>query len=119
MLFRIWDWLNIGGSGIPRIITKLKECGLQELEFIGGDTDLRINIYRDRIKVNDLNCDLNNLNDDNDDLNNDLEKQLLHLIELDAQMTMKQYAEKLKVSDSTVKRILTRLQKECNIVREG
>ena len=34
------------GSGIPRIINMLKEAGLAEPEFIGGDTELRINIYR-------------------------------------------------------------------------
>lgn len=34
------------GSGIPRIIGKVKAAGLQEPEFIGGDVDLRINIYR-------------------------------------------------------------------------
>ena len=34
------------GSGIPRIIDKVKASGLQEPEFIGGEVDLRINIYR-------------------------------------------------------------------------
>ena len=34
------------GSGIPRILNMLKEAGLSEPEFIGGDTELRINIYR-------------------------------------------------------------------------
>lgn len=34
------------GSGIPRIIGKVKTAGLREPEFIGGDVDLRINIYR-------------------------------------------------------------------------
>ncbi|WP_241222928.1 ATP-binding protein [Bifidobacterium samirii] len=34
------------GSGIPRIIGAVREAGLREPEFLGGDTDLRINIYR-------------------------------------------------------------------------
>ncbi|KAB7791320.1 ATP-binding protein [Bifidobacterium leontopitheci] len=34
------------GSGIPRIIEEVREAGLREPEFLGGDTDLRINIYR-------------------------------------------------------------------------
>ena len=34
------------GSGIPRIIGAVHEAGLREPEFLGGDTDLRINIYR-------------------------------------------------------------------------
>ncbi len=33
-------------SGIPRIIGKVKAAGLREPEFIGGEVDLRINIYR-------------------------------------------------------------------------
>ena len=37
------------GSGIPRIIGKVKAAGLREPEFIGGEVDLRINIYRGQI----------------------------------------------------------------------
>ena len=45
------------GSGIPRIIDKVKAAGLQEPEFIGGEVDLRINIYRGQV---DGTVDLNN-----------------------------------------------------------
>lgn len=41
------------GSGIPRIIRELQEAGLKAPEFIGGEVDLRINIYR---KQNDNNA---------------------------------------------------------------
>ena len=37
------------GTGIPRIIDKVKAAGLQEPEFIGGEVDLRINIYRGQV----------------------------------------------------------------------
>ena len=47
------------GSGIPRIIDKVKAAGLQEPEFIGGEVDLRINIYRGQV---DGTVDLNDLN---------------------------------------------------------
>ena len=40
------------GSGIPRIIDKVKASGLQEPEFIGGEVDLRINIYRGQVDTN-------------------------------------------------------------------
>ena len=47
------------GSGIPRIIGKVKKAGLREPEFIGGEVDLRINIYRgqisDTVDLNDHN----------------------------------------------------------------
>ena len=47
------------GSGIPRIIDKVKAAGLREPEFIGGEVDLRINIYRRQV---DGTVDLNDLN---------------------------------------------------------
>ena len=43
------------GSGIPRIIGKVKAAGLREPEFIGGEVDLRINIYRGQIDLNNAN----------------------------------------------------------------
>ena len=44
--FSYMNLIEHWGSGIPRIIGKVKAAGLQEPEFIGGDVDLRINIYR-------------------------------------------------------------------------
>jgi len=41
------------GSGIPRIIGKVKELGLSEPEFLGGEVDLRINIYRKQLNGTD------------------------------------------------------------------
>ena len=38
------------GSGIPRIIEKVKAAGLREPEFIGGEVDLRVNIYRGQVE---------------------------------------------------------------------
>ena len=43
------------GSGIPRIIEKVKAAGLREPEFIGGEVDLRINIYRGQVATDNLN----------------------------------------------------------------
>lgn len=47
-----FDYMNLiehWGSGIPRIICKVKALGLPEPEFIGGEVDLRINIYRGQL----------------------------------------------------------------------
>ena len=58
--FSYMNLIEHWGSGIPRIIGKVKKAGLREPEFIGGEVDLRINIYRGQINDNvDLNCDLN------------------------------------------------------------
>ena len=55
--FAYMNLIEHWGSGIPRIIDKVKAAGLQEPEFIGGEVDLRINIYRGQVDGTD---DLNN-----------------------------------------------------------
>ena len=57
--FAYMNLIGHWGSGIPRIIDKVKAAGLQEPEFIGGEVDLRINIYRGQV---DSTVDLNDLN---------------------------------------------------------
>ncbi len=44
--FSYMNLIEHWGGGIPRIIGKVKVAGLREPEFIGGEVDLRINIYR-------------------------------------------------------------------------
>nr|WP_330422797.1 ATP-binding protein [Anaerobutyricum hallii] len=53
--FSYMNLIEHWGSGIPRIIGKVKAAGLREPEFIGGDVDLRINIYRGQIEPVDDN----------------------------------------------------------------
>ena len=47
--FSYMNLIEHWGSGIPRIIGKVKKAGLREPEFLGGEVDLRINIYRGQI----------------------------------------------------------------------
>ena len=47
--FSYMNLIEHWGSGIPRIIGKVKAAGLREPEFIGGEVDLRINIYRGQV----------------------------------------------------------------------
>lgn len=52
-----FSYMNLSehwGSGIPCIIGKLKAAGLREPEFIGGEVDLRINIYQRQISGTDF-----------------------------------------------------------------
>ena len=53
--FAYMNLIEHWGSGIPRIIDKVKAAGLWEPEFIGGEVDLRINIYRGQVALNVLN----------------------------------------------------------------
>ena len=57
--FAYMNLIEHWGSGIPRILDKVKAAGLQEPEFIGGEVDLRINIYRGQV---DGTVDLNDVN---------------------------------------------------------
>lgn len=52
--FSYMNLIEHWGSGIPRIIGKVKAAGLREPEFIGGEVDLRINIYRGQINGTDF-----------------------------------------------------------------
>ena len=49
--FSYMNLIEHWGSGIPRIIEKVNAAGLREPEFIGGEVDLRINIYRGQVTV--------------------------------------------------------------------
>ena len=53
--FAYMNLIEHWGSGIPRIIDKVKAAGLREPEFIGGEVDLRINIYRGQVGLRNLN----------------------------------------------------------------
>lgn len=53
--FSYMNLIEHWGSGIPRIIEKVKAAGLREPEFIGGEVDLRINIYRGQVATETSN----------------------------------------------------------------
>ena len=48
--FAYMNLIEHWGSGLPRIIEKLKLAGLPAPEFVGGDVDLRVNVYRKTIQ---------------------------------------------------------------------
>ena len=43
--FEYMGYIEHWGSGILRVMQEVRDAGLSEPEFLGGDTDLRINIY--------------------------------------------------------------------------
>lgn len=103
------------GSGIPKLMQAMQEYGLREPEFIDMEVAFRINLYRGQnevIKVKNQNCDLDNPN-------NDLETRLSELIRKNPELTHKVLAEALAVSAATIKRTLTKMQREGKVIREG
>lgn len=99
-------------SGIPRIIGKVKAAGLREPEFIGGEVDLRINIYRGQTDVNGVKSGVDGVkNGDERAVMETLDhsQKLLKIVAENPTATQAQYAEQLGVSKRTVSRIFADL----------
>lgn len=105
------------GSGIPRIIKMVKAAGLREPEFIDGDVDLRINIYRGKIgdNVTDVTKNVTEVVT-KDKTHEDI---ILEMIMNEPRVTQKKMAEVLGVTSRTVKRILSKMQDDGVVSREG
>lgn len=132
--FAYMNLIEHWGSGIPRIIDKVKAAGLQEPEFIGGEVDLRINIYRGQvdtnnaiINANDTKNGANGVKCGADDGTNGAEvplnkeqmqiEKLLQIIEKNPSATQAYYAEKMGISKRTVSRMFASLQEKVDWYR--
>ena len=134
--FAYMNLIEHWGSGIPRIIDKVKAAGLRELEFIGGEVDLRINIYRDQVATNNAMINANGTkNGANgvkcgvDDGTNIAEvplnkeqtqiEKLLQIIEKNPSATQAYYAEEMGISKRTISRMFASLQEKGRLVQGG
>ena len=134
--FAYMNLIEHWGSGIPRIIDKVKAAGLQEPEFIGGEVDLRINIYRGQvdtnnaiINANDTKNGANGVKCGADDGTNGAEvplnkeqtqiEKLLQIIEKNPSATQAYYAEKMGISKRTISRMFASLQEKGRLVQGG
>lgn len=137
--FSYMNLIEHWGSGIPRIIGKVKAAGLREPEFIGGEVDLRINIYRkqanDNGTKNGVNTAINGTDDIDSGVNgvkngvdeaayagkalSDQVQKLLKMIAENPAETQAQYAEKLGVSKRTVSRIFMELKEQGILEQQG
>ncbi len=132
--FSYMNLIEHWGSGIPRIIDRVKAAGLREPEFIGGDVDLRINIYRGQVDVNNAKNDAKNEENDaksnlNDAKNkrNDAKKQkelwqeekLLSIIKENPCEKQAYYAVQLGLSKRTISRLFVSLREKGVLVQRG
>lgn len=142
--FAYMNLVEAWGSGIPKLMQAMQEYGLREPEFIDMEVAFRINLYRGQNEVievknrdhdlnhgsNDLNRELDDLNhepvdldrdsnDHNHDPKDDLEIQLSEMIYKNPELTQKELAKALAVSTATIKRMLTKMQHEGKVIREG
>ena len=137
--FAYMNLIEHWGSGIPRIIDKVKAAGLREPEFIGGEVDLRINIYRGQVDtnnaminandtkdgVNGVDCGVNDAGNGTNGVEVPLNKEqaqiekLLQIIEKNPSATQAYYAEEIGVSKRTVSRMFVSLQEKGRLVQGG
>ena len=137
--FAYMNLIEHWGGGIPRIIDKVKAAGLREPEFIGGEVDLRINIYRgqnnDNNIKNGVNADTNSIDgveNGTNDIKNDVDEaaytdkvfpdhiqKLLKIIAENPTETQAQYAEKLGISKRTISRIFAELKEQGILEQQG
>ena len=137
--FAYMNLIEHWGSGIPRIIDKVKAAGLWEPEFIGGEVDLRINIYRGQVDtnnaminandtkdgVNGVDCGVNDAGNGTNGVEVPLNKEqaqiekLLQIIEKNPSATQAYYAEEIGVSKRTVSRMFVSLQEKGILVQSG
>ena len=137
--FAYMNLIEHWGSGIPRIIDKVKAAGLQEPEFIGGEVDLRINIYRGQVGTNNAIINANSTKNgansvnygiiDNENGTNGVKvplnkeqtqiEKLLQIIEKNPSATQAYYAEEMGISKRTVSRMFASLQEKGRLVQNG
>ena len=134
--FAYMNLIGHWGSGIPRIIDKVKAAGLREPEFIGGEVDLRINIYRGQVDTNNAIINANGTKNGangvkcgSDNGTNGAEvplnkeqtqiEKLLQIIEKNPSATQAYYAEKMGISKRTVSRMFASLQEKGRLVQSG
>ena len=116
--FAYMNLVEAWGSGIPKLMQAMKDYELREPEFIDMEVAFRVNLYRNQFSINDTKNDTNDTKNDIQSETN-AEKQLLKLISRNPEMTQKAMAEQLSFSTITIKRMLTRLQRNGKVKREG
>ena len=111
----------------------VKAAGLREPEFIGGEVDLRINIYRGQVATNNAIINANGIKngangvkcgaDDGTEVPLNKEQtqieKLLQIIEKNPSATQAYYAEEMGISKRTVSRMFASLQEKGRLVQGG
>ena len=134
--FAYMNLIEHWGSGIPRIIDKVKATGLREPEFIGGEVDLRINIYRGQIETRNHNEPINadkmpdtieRVPDNTDKMpdrmkempDNEQERKILKYVLKYGSITTVKAAELLGVKQRRARAVLMNMVKRAYLKKEG
>ena len=118
--FSYMNLIEHWGSGIPRIIGKVKAAGLREPEFIGGEVDLRINIYRGRIDDASGDNHANKVPDTIERLpDNEQERKIYQYVLENGFITTSMVAELLEVKQRRARAILQDMVEGNYLRKEG
>ena len=124
--FAYMNLIEHWGSGIPRIIDKVKTAGLREPEFIGGEVDLRINIYRGQVATDDLNNDyrmpdtMNKVPDSANEVpDNEQEQKIYRYVSENESITTAETVELLKVKPRRARVVLKNMVNSGCLRKEG
>ena len=121
--FSYMNLIEHWGSGIPRIIEKVKAAGLKEPEFIGGEVDLRINIYRGQVDINDcstaVKMPLNRRKTADKVPVNEQEQQIYKYVLENAGITTAQAMKLLGIKQRRAREILVKMVENGWLRREG
>ena len=121
--FAYMNLIEHWGSGIPRIIDKVKAAGLREPEFIGGEVDLRINIYRGQATSNGLNKMPDSTDKMPDSMkkmpDNEQEQQIYKYVLENSSITTAETAELLEVKHRRARAVLLNMVKDGYLKKEG
>lgn len=110
--FSYMNVIEAWGSGIPKMFREAEEYGLREPELIDMGSDFRVNLYRKAAETDGNGVIAPKANDTNKAV-------VLNLIHENPKITQKELAEKMKVSLSTIRRLMDELQKNGKIERKG
>lgn len=114
------NYIEAWGRGIPRIIKSVTDIGLAEPSFIGGETELVVNIYRygNSYHISDQTLDYLNQLDQTIVLGAN-ERKILDLILANNSITQKEITIKSNFSISQVKYYTGKLMEKGVISRDG
>ncbi len=107
------------GSGIPRVIRECKEYGLPEPAFIDFGTDLRVNIYRNRPRCDEVSPVSDQVRPYGAAAFTDDDRALLTLLHGHPRFTQEEIASALNWTVGQVKYYQTKLKKRQSIKRIG
>ena len=118
--FAYMNLIEHWGSGIQRIIDKVKAAGLKEQEFIGGEVDLRINIYRNQLTADSAAQDISQHNVSADKVpTNEQERQIYNYVLENPSITTTQAATLLNIGQRRARNLLVKMVDDRWLNKEG